>query len=163
MILVLVDFSGTFHGTHSHSFSSPSRSGLSHPGGGSMSNLHCPCPLCTCSVDKERTTASRTVNPASFITTKDIFRIEVKIMQKISQWYLLESDIEVKCDWLSRITDHWYTVLMVRYRGASYQLHGVCSRIVSYLLKAKERYGTSTNIFQNWFKNWDRANKGKEG
>lgn len=67
-------------------------------------------------------------------------------MMKVSlEWYLLESDIQIKCDWLSRIADHWEAVLLMWSSGTSYQLHGVCSRIVSNLKRERKLFQQNPN------------------
>lgn len=47
--------------------------------------------------------------------------------------YLLESYVQIESDGLSGIADHGQAVLLMGGRGAGYQLHCVCSRIVSNL------------------------------
>lgn len=50
-----------------------SRSGLRHIGGTMWGSLHCCCPCCTCSINKQRTLVSRAVSWAPSVCTKDMF------------------------------------------------------------------------------------------
>lgn len=55
-------------------------------------------------------------------------------MQKTSLGcYLLESNIQIKCERLSRIADHRQAVLLMWSSGTSYQLYRIRPRIVSNL------------------------------
>lgn len=72
-------------------------------------------------------------------------------MTKVSlEWYLLESDVQVKSDGLSRIADHWQAVLLMRGSGAGYQLHCVRSRIVSNLDTEREAAVSPTSQLTGW-------------
>lgn len=54
------------------------------------------------------------------------------------EWYLLEPDVQIKSDGLSRVADHGQAVLLMWGSGTGYQLHRVRSRIVSNLNTERE-------------------------
>lgn len=66
------------------------------------------------------------------------------------EWYLLESDVQVKSDGLSRIADHWQSVFLMWGSGAGYQFHRVRSRIVSNLDTEREAAVSPTSQLTGW-------------